>query len=87
MIDDLDKYSKTLKLVTQKMFLRRDEIDRQRILEISDSIKVPCIVMVIWCGEVSEYPEYLEKSFHSLIKFYRYTEIKNMPPDCPWRIE
>jgi hypothetical protein len=87
MIDDLNKYSKDLKKFTQEIFLGKDDYDRRRILDISDNIKVPCMIITIWCGEVSGYPDYLKKSFDSLTKFYCYTEIKNLPENCPWRIE
>ncbi|MCX9024640.1 MAG: hypothetical protein OIN85_00925 [Candidatus Methanoperedens sp.] len=84
MVVDLFRYSDTLKKDVQRTFLNRSEKDRKRILDIADPFKVPCIVIVFWCGEVSGWPDYLKKSLDILIDFYNYTEIQNKPEGCPW---
>ena len=84
MREDLSRYSKDLKESVQRLFLSKDQQAREKILEISDPFKVPCIVIACWCGEVSEWPDYLKKSVDILMDFYHYTEIKNKPEGCPW---
>ncbi len=84
MIEDLGKYNKDLKISVQTLFLSRDERGRNRILEICDPFKVPCIVVAYWCGEAAGWPDYLKRSVDSLVKWYGYTEIKNKPLNCPW---
>jgi len=84
MREDLARYDKDLKKTVQKTFLRRNEKDRRRILDIADPFKVPCIVIVYWCGEVSGWPDYLKKSLDVLVEFYGYKEIANKPEGCPW---
>jgi hypothetical protein len=83
-IEDLGRYSNKLKESVQRVFLNRDEIGRRRILEITDAYKTPCIVVVYWCGEVSGWPDYLKHLADVLMKFYKYTEIKNKPEGCTW---
>jgi hypothetical protein len=84
MREDLGRFSDDLKASVQRLFLKRDEINRKRILDIADPFQVPCIVIAYWCGEVSGWPDYLKQSVDSCMKFYRYIEIKNKPEGCPW---
>lgn len=84
MTEDLNRFSKDVKASVQRLFLAKDQEGREKILAIADPYKVPCIIIAFWCGEVSEYPEYLQKSVESLTKYYGYTEIKNKPEGCPW---
>jgi hypothetical protein len=83
MREDLGRYSNELKNNVQRLFLSKEQEDREKILAISDPFKVPCIIIAYWCGEVSGYPDYLKKSVDSLMKFYGYTEILNKPEGCP----
>jgi len=84
MIADLGRYSEQVKTNVQQIFLARKQFEKEKILDISDAFKVPCIIIAYWCGEVSGYPDYLKKSVDSLMKFYGYAEVKNKPEGCPW---
>jgi len=84
MIEDLSRFSKAAKDSVQKNFLRRDLDGRKRILDIADLEKVPCIVVLYFCGEVSGYPDYLKSSLDNIVKYYNYTEVRNKPEGCPW---
>lgn len=81
---DLSIYSPSLKASIQTIFLKRDENGRKRILEVSDPFSVPCIVILFWCGEVSGWPDYLERNYQIQIEFYGYTIVHNKPDGCPW---
>jgi hypothetical protein len=84
MHEDLAKYNREVKAIVQSLFLNRDQVEKEQILDISDSFKVPCIVIAYWCGEVSGWPDYLKTSVDMLMKFYKYDEVKNKPEGCPW---
>lgn len=84
MIEDLGRFSNDVKLSVQKVFLSRDDEGKKKILDIADPYKVPCVIIVFWCGEISGWPDYLKKSLDSLTKFYGYAEIRNKPEGCPW---
>lgn len=84
MTEDLGRFSRETKTSVQSIFLSRDEAGKKRILDIADPFQVPCIVVAYWCGEVSDWPEYLKKSVDACVKFYGYTKIKNKPEGCPW---
>jgi hypothetical protein len=84
MKEDLARFSGDVKKSIQNTFLARDEEGKKKILDVADAYKVPCVIIVFWCGEVSGWPDYLKKSLDSLIKFYGYTEIRHKPDGCPW---
>ena len=81
---DLNNYSELLKVAVQRHFLNRTDEAKKRILEISGPFAVPCIAIVFWCGEVSNWPDYLKISHDSLMEFYGYEKIVNKPENCPW---
>lgn len=84
MIVDLSKFAPSLRLSVQAIFLSREEEGRKRILDISDALSVPCIVIAFWCGEVSDWAPHLKHSVDVLMAFYGYKEIQNKPEGCPW---
>lgn len=84
MIEDLTRYNKNLKDSICRIYLDRDEIRRKKILEISDPVSVPCIIIVLWIGELEGYPDWLKYKYDYLMKTYGYNEIKGKPEGCPW---
>lgn len=84
MTEDYGKYSESVKIAIQKIFLAKTEEERKQILRISSAFHVPCIIVLYMCGEVSGWPDYLEEMARQKFVWYKYTEIKNVPAGCPW---
>jgi hypothetical protein len=85
MIEDLSRFSWTVKEYVQNW--AKDKTLEERLEGISylaDPLGVPCIVICLWFGEISNWDHSLNKTYNSLYKFYRYTEVKNKPNGCPW---
>lgn len=80
---DLDLY-KVSKEAAQRWYLTKGHNQgRMAVSMMSLMTSVPCIVSAFWIGELTGYPPEIIECIEQLIAFYKYTEIKNKPANCP----
>lgn len=50
---------------------------------LAQSLMVPAVVVAYWIAEAHGYPDNVMTTIDNLVRFYRYTEIKNKPAGSP----
>jgi hypothetical protein len=82
---DLSLYSEESKKFAVEWYNKEGYKDRESAVAVLATITyAPVIVVTYWLGESLDYPEWLEKKVHSIMTFYKYTEIANKPKGCRW---
>ena len=84
-MEDLNKYNAERKKFVQDWVKRNGHIDiTESVAIMAIASACPCIVVAYWIGEMFNWPDSVKKNVDSLMKFYRYSGVKNKPEGCPW---